>query len=346
MRMKKVLLSCLFAWAALGAAQAQSPASAAGKYCGELYISLYVPVDDSTEPMANQTVDLAAGEADGTIDFALYNFSFGMTLGDIQLPGVGLSFEGETGTFAENPARFFSFLDGGIKATAFLNPATSLLQGDSLTANIDVVWTNLKGDDTTEEDYVPIYVLFKGKKLAPVDFAPIAGTYSGTLSIYDEEGQTLLEERKEQDLIFSGNGTNDANFSFGNLILNDTEWKDVAFTPAVYTDEAGNVAFLPSETIYNYASVSGDEEAQAMLSGTCSLNEEGLALSFLMACGETIYTCVYDAKLAVPAGVHTISTAHKDQTVYSLSGIRVANTANGRLPKGIYIINGKKQIVK
>ncbi|MBR1469512.1 MAG: hypothetical protein IJ605_05310, partial [Prevotella sp.] len=44
-------------------------------------------------------------------------------------------------------------------------------------------------------------------------------------------------------------------------------------------------------------------------------------------------------------GIQTIEDARADAAVYTLQGIKV-NTNGGKLPKGIYIINNKKEIVK
>ena len=44
-------------------------------------------------------------------------------------------------------------------------------------------------------------------------------------------------------------------------------------------------------------------------------------------------------------GIATIVTDSKDQNVYNLQGVRVANSLNG-LTKGIYIVNGKKTVIK
>lgn len=44
-------------------------------------------------------------------------------------------------------------------------------------------------------------------------------------------------------------------------------------------------------------------------------------------------------------GIATVVTDSKDQNVYNLQGVRVAKSLNG-LPKGIYIVNGKKTVIK
>ena len=44
-------------------------------------------------------------------------------------------------------------------------------------------------------------------------------------------------------------------------------------------------------------------------------------------------------------GIATVVTDSKDQNVYNLQGVRVAHSLNG-LTKGIYIVNGKKTVIK
>lgn len=44
-------------------------------------------------------------------------------------------------------------------------------------------------------------------------------------------------------------------------------------------------------------------------------------------------------------GIATVVMDSKDQNVYNLQGVRVAHSLNG-LPKGIYIVNGKKTVIK
>ena len=52
-------------------------------------------------------------------------------------------------------------------------------------------------------------------------------------------------------------------------------------------------------------------------------------------------------KKKVPAGISQVATsANKATGIYTLTGVRVNATDVKSLSKGIYIVNGKKQIVK
>lgn len=178
--MKKTLL-VLFTTLAMGTtALAQTAADVAGKYIGDLYISLAQPVGEETEAMPRQKVELVAGEAEGTVDFALHNFALGeMLLGDIELKGIGLTYADGKYSFAKNEPVALSFLGGAIEATASLNHETSYVEGGQLFADIDVVWTN--ADEPT-----PIYVRFSGKGndtgLGQAPVAPAAAQAVYTLS--------------------------------------------------------------------------------------------------------------------------------------------------------------------
>ena len=53
----------------------------------------------------------------------------------------------------------------------------------------------------------------------------------------------------------------------------------------------------------------------------------------------------------IPDGIESVETDIKNVDVYSISGVRVKTNATTRnatqgLPKGVYIVNGKKTIVK
>lgn len=161
--------------AALGlgtTATAQTPADLAGKYEGELYISLGEPITDETEALAGQSIDIAIAEKAGAVDFAIYNFGFGgMQLGDILLPAIGITGNEGVVNFAENPLVRLNFLDGAIVADANLDHLTSWIKGDSIYANINVSWI------MSPEEQTPIYVRFVGKKF--VDFQGFDGSFNG-----------------------------------------------------------------------------------------------------------------------------------------------------------------------
>lgn len=174
--MKKILLTIVAVLTATFSASAQSVSGATGTYEGDLTISIGEPISADAEPIPGQSVQISKGTAEGTVDFALYNFSLGpMQLGDIILPAIGLTATEGGFTFADNADVSLAFLGGSIQATANLNETSSSVKGDSLTATIDVMWTNAEGGPT------PIYVLFKGVKAK-------AQAFDGTLNLPWSEG--------------------------------------------------------------------------------------------------------------------------------------------------------------
>ena len=159
--MKKTLLTLFVSAFALVAGAQNVATQVAGEYVGDLWVALGTPVDttDADTKMPGQSITMEAGAAEGTIDFALYNFQFaGMSVGDIALDAVPVSADDAGAVkFGDNPVVPLSLLGGVIQATAQINIAESLVCGDSIYAKIDVVWTN--GPVPT-----PINVFFKGKK--------------------------------------------------------------------------------------------------------------------------------------------------------------------------------------
>lgn len=159
--MKKTLLTLFVSAFALVAGAQNVATQVAGEYVGDLWVALGTPVDttDADTKMPGQSITMEAGVAEGTIDFALYNFQFaGMSVGDIALDAVPVSADDAGAVkFGDNPVVPLSLLGGVIQATAQINIAESLVRGDSIYAKIDVVWTN--GPVPT-----PINVFFKGKK--------------------------------------------------------------------------------------------------------------------------------------------------------------------------------------
>ena len=159
--MKKTLLTLFVSAFALVAGAQNVATQVAGEYVGDLWVALGTPVDttDADTKMPGQSITMEAGAAEGTIDFALYNFQFaGMSVGDIALDAVPVSADDAGAVkFGDNPVVPLSLLGGVIQATAQINIVESLVRGDSIYAKIDVVWTN--GPVPT-----PINVFFKGKK--------------------------------------------------------------------------------------------------------------------------------------------------------------------------------------
>lgn len=151
--MKKILLSIMALFAVCSTAFAQNVADVVGTYRGELYLSLGKPVDASIDPLMTTDVVLATGETEGTVNFLLNDFMFGeMSVGDIALNNIGIVADGEKYRFAENDPVDMSLAEGMIQARVNINSETSYVKGDSLVADVDIVWVQAPGIET------PIYV--------------------------------------------------------------------------------------------------------------------------------------------------------------------------------------------
>ena len=120
-----------------------------------------------------------------------------MNLGDIVLPNIPVQKQTNGSIlFGENAIKTFSFLDGAIVATAKINETSSIIKGDSLIADVDVIWK-------ASED-MPIYVQFKGKKEATATGIQQAATKNVANAIYDLQGRRLHQAPNKGLFILNG----------------------------------------------------------------------------------------------------------------------------------------------
>ncbi len=195
--MKKFLLSLVALFLMAGTTYAQTVANeVAGNYTGKLAISL-TSKEDLQFGEETYNVILTA-DGNNTVTFALNNFGFsGMNLGDIVLPNIPVQKQTNGSIlFGENSAKTFSFLDGAIVATAKINETSSIIKGDSLIADVDVVWK-------AAED-MPIYVQFKGKKESTATGIQQATTKNAANAIYDLQGRRLQKAPNKGLFILNG----------------------------------------------------------------------------------------------------------------------------------------------
>ena len=195
--MKKFLLSLVALFLMAGTTHAQTVANeVAGNYTGKLAISLTSKEDLQFGEETYNVVLTADGN--NTVTFALNNFGFaGSNLGDIVLPNIPVQKQTNGSIlFGENSAKTFSFLDGAIVATAKINETSSVIKGDSLIADVDVVWK-------AAED-MPIYVQFKGKKESTSTGIQQAATKNAANAIYDLQGRRLQKAPNKGLFILNG----------------------------------------------------------------------------------------------------------------------------------------------
>ena len=335
-------------------ASAQLAEKIAGQYAGDLYISLGEEINDETEPMPSQTLEVtaAADAAKGGVDLAIHNFSFGEApLGDILLPSISVTTDSlNRVVFGKNEPIELSFLDGAIMATAYLDETKSYISGNDIVAYINVMWTN-------NEPQIPIYVLFKGKikKDEPAVNTPdlvaaSVGPFGGDLYIsLGEEINDETEPMPDQtlditaaaDSVKGGVDLAIHNFSFGEVPLGDILLPSISVT----TDSLNRVVFGKNEPV-ELSFLDGAIMATAYLDETKSYisgNDIVAYINVMWTNNEPqipIYV-LFKGKRIVDAITLPTTTQKAADVVYDLlSGRRIKASEMQR--HGIYLVNGKK----
>lgn len=349
--MKKILLTVISVLTLSATAVAQNAAAIEGNYSGKLIIQVGEPITEDSEAIEGYEVELTIGENDNAINLALYDFALGdLMLGDIKLNNIGVESKGnDVYHFQKNPDVALILADGMIEATASLNHETSFVEGDSLVADINVMWTNT-------DPQVPIYVKFLGHKLDEVQpvggsVKDIIGTYTGDLFIQLGEPISDDSDALPNHTVEISAGAKDGfinlalyNFSLGDLKLGDIKLNNIRVTPA----ESNTYFFRPGPK-ENITLGKGD----TMIEATVSLNAENSYIKdgVLTADIDVMWTNTGADPMPIyvrfvsktMTGIENIVAAPAKKGTYTLSGVRV-NSDN--LPAGIYIVNGKKVLVK
>ena len=211
--MRKTLLLFTMLFSAVSLLAQTVAQKAAGNYSGILYVNLFEPINDETQPLpetddegdpiydvndnqVNKIFEVVIeSQAENTVKFGLYNFGFlGLSLGDIVLENVPVEEQADGSVkFGENSPVSFSFLEGEILATAKINEENSYIKGDYAYIDVDVVWTNSDTDveDPTDvSDDVPIYVRFQGTDAVKTGIASV-GTATVKNKAFDLQGRRI-----------------------------------------------------------------------------------------------------------------------------------------------------------
>ena len=211
--MRKTLLLFTMLFSAVSLFAQTVAQKAAGNYSGILYVNLFEPINDETQPLpetddegdpiydvndnqVNKIFEVVIeSQAENTVKFGLYNFGFlGLSLGDIVLENVPVEEQADGSVkFGENSPVSFSFGDGEILATAKINEENSYIKGDYAYIDVDVVWTNSDTDvedPTDDSDDVPIYVRFQGTDAVKTGIASV-GTATVKNKAFDLQGRRI-----------------------------------------------------------------------------------------------------------------------------------------------------------
>ena len=343
--MKKILLSILSLCALCTTATAQVAQQVASQYHGELIINLEEPINEESEPIYCQTIDLTAA-GDNAINFALHNFSFvGLDLGDISISEIGVTADGNKVLFAEKDPVSLVLGDGMIEATAQVNPNTSYVVQDSIVVNLDIMWTNTGGPA------VPIYVRFIGSRLTPIDPSVYCDTYKAYIGVLDETfnnysdilygitGELSMQADSTMSATinnFERDGVNWGSFTFSGLHMGCKKELNII------TEDADTTVTLPD-----------GKTAKFHLYGDLGMSyyfwweREGYGDCFLIT-----FAYTYDGKTEymhwvgvkdhpIDTGIHTPALRPAATGVYSIDGRYMGNSLD-HLGRGVYIVGGKK----
>ena len=148
-----------------------------------------------------------------------------------------------------------------------------------------------------------------------------------TVEAYPYAEENLLHgTRLESDGVTTdvdGTGTNTANYYYYKLSYKLDAGNPAAVSYGFYRGKADGSAFEMKNTLTAYLALPRSSGLVNSLRISID-NEEGTATGIQ---------------------ANRIPADNMPQSIYTLSGVRV-NAAGGSLPKGIYIVNGKKVVIK
>ena len=331
---------------------------------------LMIDLGEGSEPTPGVRVSLTKGTELSTVNFELLDFD---GLGDIVLPNIRLIGKGNnTYGFGEN-APVNLTLSGDIKATATLNIEKSSVEGDNLTAYVDVNWVD---DDGNIISPIPVNAI--GPKIYPLTITDgetinaQAGAYDVTLTRSFAKGwSTLCLPFDVNPAEFGVEGVKVQEFSAatGNSLDFKTVETITANVPClIYFPEAVNadVTFL-TKTITSLDAQAvqkgeytfkGSYEGSISMSGKYGVADVNGVQKIMRGGSSSTLKCtrayfeyngtdnVQGMRLNLEGGnvtgIDGITTGDTDAEtpLYDLSGRRVQNATKG----GIYIQNGKKII--
>lgn len=140
------------------------------------------------------------------------------------------------------------------------------------------------------------------------------------------------------------------NFVLGELVLGDINLPGIGVVAgdSVYSfapNAPQSLTFLPGTDDQIDALVSINDSTSSIKNSEAVIN-----IDVVWVMSEDSQTPIYVAfvgKKTVDAGISQVATTeNKAKGIYTLTGVRVNTTDVKSLPKGIYIVDGKKEIVK
>lgn len=190
----------------------------------------------------------------------------------------------------------------------------------------------------------------------------VSGTYTGDLYISlgapIDLTDTTLVPIPDQSIQITPSQTDSVssidfslpNFALGELVLGDINLPGIGVVAgdSVYSfapNAPQSLTFLPGTDDQIDALVSINDSTSSIKNSEAVIN-----IDVIWVMSEDSQMPIYVAfvgKKAVDAGISSVTTTGAQaKGIYTLTGVRMPNTDTANLPKGIYIINGKKTIIK
>lgn len=190
----------------------------------------------------------------------------------------------------------------------------------------------------------------------------VSGTYTGDLYISlgapIDLTDTTLVPIPDQSIQITPSQTDSVssidfslpNFALGDMMLGDINLPGIGVVDAdsVYgfaPNAPQSMTFLPGTEAQIDALVSINDSTSSIKNSEAVINID--VIWVVSEDSQMPIYVVFVGKKTVDAGISQVATsATKATGIYTLTGVRVNATDVKSLPKGIYIVNGKKQIVK
>lgn len=331
---------------------------------GEYDSNLDITVGGTDAPATRSYINLAAGEAAGTVDLTIKDFEFsGLQLGDITLTGVAVAL-GEDGIYTlsldEPQTLMLDILGNGNKMPVDVTLNIAKVENGDLYASLFI--SALSGAINVTVEVSP-YV----EETPGVDVSQIVGDYKSKVVV--EQGGMPGDPEEGNVALAAGTKPETVDFTVEDLNVLDIDVVDVIVTgvpvtmeEGVYTLEAtgpqssyqlygtdGTVT-LESATV----TVSADKKE---LNALLSLEWNGMPMTLTITpAGEVSISDVADGSdriyaadgqiIAVVGEAKAITVVDlAGRTVYAAEATEGMNVISG-LAEGIYIVNGEKVLVK
>ena len=194
------------------------------------------------------------------------------------------------------------------------------------------------------------------------------GAFNAQYFFAEAVGTEMLKDEFKQGVVL--NGYLYAKYSYGSIeVCENTANSDITTTEApVVPTEADFAEVLKAENNYRlyefkgitvnknkddqFQLVKGDAKAE-IADGTRSLEESMMAtvesvVGYFRIAGDEAEFTLLSYKTATPDGISALEVAAKNAAVYNLNGAKVRNIGESvkGLAKGIYVVGGKKIVVK